>query len=588
LNEFSEMLKDKFLKLDLGQEGFLVKFGGYESKLVGFGEYLGSVRGEILDFMERVNLQKVDDLELMTKNFNKTVELEVTLEKERRSMLEVRDLAEQQRGLVTEVKQTLANEIKGNLDSTVKKDEFELFVRKTDKDVGFVSGNLDILSKDYHQKLNNKCDLAEVQQALNQMQKKLNVFLLQMKSDIIDDISQKTSSQLVNFMSNQRKSPIPSPNMANQGSNSIFSPYTNQNLSAQNPNLQMQDFEGSIHQQHHDGSSQGTNFDRGSYTQSHNNASYTINPNGNEPKASGSGNVGNFGSNSGKFVGSAGTKPLDYEMISEVLDTKLNIEDFDNFLTLNKNSINELQMTVMEKVNEKDFLEYLSTKPDIEKVNLWLSSVSEQIERCVPLPTYQQDLSNQESVNESLCSENIIGRWTWKSGTFGAAHEPQQDDFNSNSNSNYENQKPLPVPWENQVINTFRENFCWSAGVNYIQIVTGGYYLFQVCVSPKKPDTKVRVQIMINNEVVWYGNALKSNFGIDLLDNYQENLDRASDDDAETDQDEFWMEYERYAATNMRGVSISELFLLTNNCQVAVVCDGSSVCEAMMSIKRFC
>ena len=42
-------------------------------------------------------------------------------------------------------------------------------------------------------------------------------------------------------------------------------------------------------------------------------------------------------------------------MISEVLDTKLNIEDFDNFLTLNKNSINELQMTVMEKVNEKDF-----------------------------------------------------------------------------------------------------------------------------------------------------------------------------------------------------------------------------------------
>lgn len=204
----------------------------------------------------------------------------------------------------------------------------------------------------------------------------------------------------------------------------------------------------------------------------------------------------------------------------------------------------------------------------------------------MPVVGYQQDLGAQESVNESLCSENIIGRWTWKSGNFGVGFEQPIDDEDSVSGCG--NQKPLPVPWENQVINTFAENFCWSAGVNYIQIITGGYYLFQVCVSPKKPDTKVKVQIMVNNEVVWYGNALKSQFGIDLLDNYQENVDRASDDDNETDRDEFWMEYERYAATNLRGVSINEVFLLTNNCQVAVVCDSGSVCEAMMSIKRFC
>ena len=71
----------------------------------------------------------------------------------------------------------------------------------------------------------------------------------------------------------------------------------------------------------------------------------------------------------------------------------------------------------MLKANIKDVCTLLDTKPNIENVNKALTQIHKELD----VKSNEQDLKNvvnsQAIINESLCSENIIGRWTWKSGT---------------------------------------------------------------------------------------------------------------------------------------------------------------------------
>ena len=61
----------------------------------------------------------------------------------------------------------------------------------------------------------------------------------------------------------------------------------------------------------------------------------------------------------------------------------------------------------------------------------------------------------QMNINESLCLENIVGRWNWKGNQLG---------------------KGFSIIWENQIINTLPDNFIYEKGKQYIQIVNAGLY----------------------------------------------------------------------------------------------------------------
>ncbi len=54
---------------------------------------------------------------------------------------------------------------------------------------------------------------------------------------------------------------------------------------------------------------------------------------------------------------------------------------------------------------------------DIDDINKALTEIHKEMD----IKVSQNDLGNvindQAIINESLCSENIVGRWTWKSGS---------------------------------------------------------------------------------------------------------------------------------------------------------------------------
>ena len=64
-------------------------------------------------------------------------------------------------------------------------------------------------------------------------------------------------------------------------------------------------------------------------------------------------------------------------------------------------------------------------------------------------------LKEQALINELLCSENIVGRWKWRSGTLL--------------------EKTL-VPWEDQAINTLVDNFKWEKNDYCITVEAAGLY----------------------------------------------------------------------------------------------------------------
>ena len=87
-------------------------------------------------------------------------------------------------------------------------------------------------------------------------------------------------------------------------------------------------------------------------------------------------------------------------------------------------------------------------------------------------------MDNQAIINDTLCNENNLGRWLWKSGKV---------------------KNNLSVPWELQIINTSNENFLWEKDKSIIGIKEGGLYqILMGFFADKKP----MIQILVNGEVI--------------------------------------------------------------------------------------
>lgn len=57
-------------------------------------------------------------------------------------------------------------------------------------------------------------------------------------------------------------------------------------------------------------------------------------------------------------------------------------------------------------------------KIDIEDVNKALIGIHKELDVKSNQAELNNIVSDQAIINESLCTENIVGRWTWKSGFF--------------------------------------------------------------------------------------------------------------------------------------------------------------------------
>ena len=82
-------------------------------------------------------------------------------------------------------------------------------------------------------------------------------------------------------------------------------------------------------------------------------------------------------------------------------------------------------------------------------------------------------------INETLCEENKLGKWYWNMGKL-------KNNYN--------------IIWDNQVINTFPDNYILENEKSIILIKYGGIYeiIFGFYGYNRKPN----IQILVNNEVI--------------------------------------------------------------------------------------
>ena len=164
--------------------------------------------------------------------------------------------------------------------------------------------------------------------------------------------------------------------------------------------------------------------------------------------------------------------------INQQLKTKLDINKFNNIISTFNSNFENIHKDMNTKADLKNILNLLKNKLDIESFNDIINTLKKEIQTKTPLIDFSSAMDNQAIINDTLCNENNIGRWLWKSGKI---------------------KNNLSIPWEVQIINTSNDNFLWEKDKTFINIKEGGLYEIKMGFFA---DKKPMIQILINGEVV--------------------------------------------------------------------------------------
>ena len=167
-----------------------------------------------------------------------------------------------------------------------------------------------------------------------------------------------------------------------------------------------------------------------------------------------------------------------FENISLELKQKLDINKFNSIISTFNSNFENVHKDMNSKVDTKNLIELLKTKLDNDNFNKIINNLKKEIGNKVNTNDFSNAMDNQAIINDTLCNENNIGRWLWKSGKI---------------------KNNLSVPWEIQIINTSPDNFIWEKDKTIININEGGLYEINIGFYA---DKKPMVQIMVNGEVI--------------------------------------------------------------------------------------
>ena len=133
---------------------------------------------------------------------------------------------------------------------------------------------------------------------------------------------------------------------------------------------------------------------------------------------------------------------------------------------------------MMLKASIKDVCGLLDSKAAVEDINTALSNIHTELDFKLNLEDYETYVSEQQMIIETLCSENYVGRWIWKSGDLRTGHT---------------------IPWEIQAINTSPDNFVWEQDKITITVMTPGLYELNFGFYARK---KPSVELLVNGKVI--------------------------------------------------------------------------------------
>ena len=160
------------------------------------------------------------------------------------------------------------------------------------------------------------------------------------------------------------------------------------------------------------------------------------------------------------------------------LKQKLDINKFNNIISTFNTNFENIHKDMNSKADIKNILDILKNKLDTDNFNDILNNIKKELGTKTPLADFSSAMDNQAIINDTLCNENNIGRWLWKSGKV---------------------KNNLSIPWEVQIINTSNDNFLWEKDKSVIGIKEGGLYEVKMGFYA---DKKPMIQILINGEVI--------------------------------------------------------------------------------------
>lgn len=163
------------------------------------------------------------------------------------------------------------------------------------------------------------------------------------------------------------------------------------------------------------------------------------------------------------------------------LKSKTSYQEFEKELKNSKETLEILKKETNNKYDKKihEIQTDLDTKKEaLEETYNKIDKIQTELNAKLRIDDYNNFIVKQEAINETLCSENTIAKWS------------------------IENKRNLAkeVLWETQTVNTCPENFLWQKNSSEVIIVKSGFYEVSLgFYSEKKP----LVQLYVNNQLVF-------------------------------------------------------------------------------------
>ena len=166
------------------------------------------------------------------------------------------------------------------------------------------------------------------------------------------------------------------------------------------------------------------------------------------------------------------------EEIKKELKQKIDLSIFNKIVNQFNMNFDTIKNDMNSKANSKEINKILQNTVNNEKLNKIYNDINNKLNEKTNNNDFTTAIDNQAIINDTLCNENCIGRWVWKSGKIKSSYA---------------------VPWESQSINTSPDNFIWEKDKTYIMINEDGLYELNFgFYSDKKPN----VQIIVNGEII--------------------------------------------------------------------------------------
>ena len=217
--------------------------------------------------------------------------------------------------------------------------------------------------------------------------------------------------------------------------------------------------------------------------------------------------------------------------VKKELKQKLDINMFNKIITQFNTNFDNIKNDIKSKVNSNDIKSMIQNKINIEQVSKLFNDINSKLNEKVNNNDFTTAIDNQAIINDTLCNENCIGRWVWRSGKIKSSYS---------------------VPWESQSVNTSPDNFVWEKDKTFIMVNEEGLYELNFgFYSDKKPN----IQIIVNGEIII--NSQNTNNNSSIINNNNNSITNRKNN-----------------GVNITGLSVIEFIMLPKQSKISVCYNG--------------